>query len=144
MSIELLAWSPPEDIPTESDLSRALSREGGELLFNGLPVSRVIGEALDATKHSFYTTVLCYDDVTFVDRLAVAVYHPEEQAIYIGVARFVDGNEEAVERGGRVIRKGAERGAVETIMVSYKTSAGILEWMDSIDLMSVQGVIDRG
>jgi len=73
--------------------------------------------------------------------LEVAVYHPEEQAIYVTVEFVIPGQGPGRPGYGataeRIIRKGAMPGTVVMEAVSTGTSARILELMDAIDLKRV-------
>jgi hypothetical protein len=141
MALELLSLSPENGIISENAVAEALAAECNVLLFNGLHVGVVVGDAVEAAKGRSAARLLYPEDVGC--RMDVVVYHPEEEAIYIGLSCRMKDSDEIVGTTGQVIRKGTAPASFTTSWTSFDTAAGILEWMNALDLKLLAGLGDN-
>lgn len=138
IEIELLELDLP---PHEEVLEGAVGRADAELHFNGRLVWGDLVKAIVAGRRDIAAShELPEAHVTPVN-LDIALYHPEEKALYVAVDYVLPGrnarSDPTMERAERMITCGLAPRTVEISVVSIGTAAKMLELMDVVDLARV-------
>jgi hypothetical protein len=138
--IEIELLTPGLD-PQEEVLAEVVARADVELHFNGRLVWGDIVKAIVAGRRDIAASHgLPEAHVTPVN-LDVALFHPEEKALYVAVDYVLPGQSSRrspiMARAERMITPGREPRTVEISEVSIGTTAKMLELMDVIDLSRV-------
>jgi len=132
-AIDLLAL---ESAPHEELLEDMLVSKGLELHFNERLVGGDILGAVVAGRRDIASSSGLDEESVTPHRLDVALYHPEERAIYVAVDYLLPVPQRNV-RAERKLTVGRQPRTVELAVVSVGTSARILELMDALDLTRV-------
>lgn len=137
-AIDLLALEHGADEEMLEDLLRTRDLE---LNFNGRSVWGDIAKAIMSGRRDIATSRdLPEGDVTAVN-LDIALYHPEEKAMYVAVDYILPGRSSSrnptMARAERRIACGGEPRTVKLTEVSVGTTAKMLELLDVIDLAQV-------
>lgn len=138
IAIELLDLDLP---PMEEVLEVAVGRADMELHFNGRLVWGDLMKAIVAGRRDIATSRGLPETLVTPVHLDVALYHPEEKALYVAVDYEVPGQsakrETVIVRAERKVTCGLAPRTVEISVVSTGTTAKMLELMDVIDLTRV-------
>lgn len=144
-AIDLLALEHGAD---EEVLEDMLRTKDLELNFNGRSVWGDIAKAIMSGRRDIAASRgLPQGHVTPVN-LDIALYHPEEKAMYVAVDYLLSGRsskrDPMMARAERRIACGGEPRTVELTEVSVGTTAKMLELLDVIDLARVIWLPLRG
>lgn len=127
--------------PDEGLMEAFVERPDVELHFNGRLVWGDIVKAIVAGRRDIAATHGLPETYVTPVNLDVALYHPEEKALYVAVDYVLPGQnargDPIMSRAERKITRGAEPRTVELSEVSLGTTAKMLELMDVIDLSRV-------
>ena len=135
IDIELLQIEPSL---REEHLHDRLQLLGGALTFNGHSVAKITVDVIAMAQRDLTASPGQFSQIFKLDKVSVATYHFEEQAIYLAV-KFSSAMPESPSASrelevGAVIRAGPSHGQILIEPVSAKTSELILELMDCLDL----------
>ena len=133
--IELLQIEPSQ---REEELHDRLQLLGGSLTFNGQSVAKITMDVIAIGQRDLSASLCQSSEVVKFDKVSVATYHFEEQAIYLAI-NFGSSMPECHApsrqlKVGAVVRAGALPGQILIEPVSAQTCELILELMDCLDL----------
>lgn len=136
--IELLVF---DAAPLEELLEEDVRRAEVELHFNGRLVWGDIVKAIVVGRRDIAASMGLAEMYVTPVNLDIALYHPEEQALYVAVDYELPGRnargDPNMEHAERMITCGLAPRTVEISVVSLGTTAKMLELMDVIDLTRV-------
>lgn len=133
--IELLKIEPSL---REEELRNRLQSHGGALTFNGRSVAKITMDVIAIAQRELTASLGQSSHVVKFDKVSVAAYHFEEQAIYLAI-NFSSSVSESLSASrqlevGAVVRADSSSGQILIEPVSAQTCELILELMDCIDL----------
>ena len=145
IDIELLRL----DVDPEEGLMEALvERPDVELHFNGRLVWGDIVKAIVAGRRDIAASHGVPEACVTPTNLDIALYHPEEKALYVAVDYMLPGqgsrDDPIMVRAERMITCGSGLRTVELTELSVGNAAKMLELMDVIDLSRVMWLPLRG
>lgn len=136
--IDLLVF---DAAPLEELLEEDVRRADVELHFNGRLVWGDIVKAIVAGRRDIAASRGLPEVYVTPSNLDIALYHPEERALYVAVDYALPGEgsgcDPVMVRAERMITCGAEPRTVELSEVSIGTTAKMLEFMNVLDLTRV-------